>query len=166
MKLLPVPFHQSTRWFDRCIRALATRGHEKTQHANVKRNQQETSTVHKFFKASYKCDQNNSDKRPQLISQTSRRSRWVPHTYSIYYNVLALDVEQPNFHLLEVRLVREWMYLTVCPFRGPGNDGSVGELMHLTACPHLGPGSIPGHGGVFQGISPWLITRGCKQKVS
>jgi len=28
---------------------------------------------------------------------------------------------------------------------------------YLTVCPPRGPGSIPSHGGVFQGIFPWLI---------
>ena len=32
------------------------------------------------------------------------------------------------------------------------HDGSVGEWMYLTICPLHSPGSIPGHGGVFQGI--------------
>jgi len=30
--------------------------------------------------------------------------------------------------------------------------------MDLTVRLPLGPGSVPGHGGVFQGIFPWLIT--------
>ena len=30
--------------------------------------------------------------------------------------------------------------------------------MYLAVCPPRGPGSIPGRGGVFQGIVPWLIT--------
>jgi len=29
--------------------------------------------------------------------------------------------------------------------------------MNLTVCPLCWPGLIPGHGGVFQGIFPWLI---------
>jgi len=46
------------------------------------------------------------------------------------------------------------MNLTICPFRGPGHDSSVGERMNLTVCPLHGPGSISSHGGVFQGIFP------------
>ena len=59
-----------------------------------------------------------------------------------------------------------WVCSIVCPqsndcnspLRGPGHDSSVGKWMNLTVCPPCGPGSIPGHGGVFQGIFPWLIT--------
>jgi len=32
--------------------------------------------------------------------------------------------------------------------------------MNLTVCHPRGPSSIRSHGGVFQGISPWLITLG------
>jgi len=46
------------------------------------------------------------------------------------------------------------------------NDGSVEKWMHLIIRPLRGPGSISDCGGVFQNIFPWLITRGCKQKVS
>ena len=38
------------------------------------------------------------------------------------------------------RSVWEWMYLTICPPRGPGHDSSVGEWMNLTVCPPCGPG--------------------------
>jgi len=51
------------------------------------------------------------------------------------------------------------MYLTICPLRGPGHDGSVGKPMYFAVCPLHSPGLIPGSGRVFQGISPWLITR-------
>jgi len=30
--------------------------------------------------------------------------------------------------------------------------------MYFTVCALRGPGLIPDHGGVFQGIFPWLIT--------
>ena len=39
------------------------------------------------------------------------------------------------------------------------HDSPVSEGMNLTICPPRGPGSTPGHGEVFQGIFPWLITR-------
>jgi len=32
--------------------------------------------------------------------------------------------------------------------------------MYLTVYPPCGPGSIPSHGGVFQGVFPWLPTLG------
>ena len=41
----------------------------------------------------------------------------------------------------------------------PGYDSSVGELMYHSVCSRCGPGSIPGHGGIYKGIFPWLITR-------
>jgi len=37
-------------------------------------------------------------------------------------------------------------------------DSSVRRQMNFTVCPPRRPGSIPSHGGVFQGIFPWLIT--------
>ena len=37
--------------------------------------------------------------------------------------------------------------------------------MYVTVCPLYGPGLISSRVRVFKGIFPWLIMRGCKQKV-
>jgi len=45
-----------------------------------------------------------------------------------------------------------------CTFGHFSHDISVWELMYFIVCPPCGQGSHPGHGRIFWGIVPWLIT--------